>query len=680
MTEAPHESSPQRGDITGLRALAVLAVILFHFSEDPLLPGGFLGVDVFFVISGYVISLSLFSYPQSNFGRFLLDFYRRRVKRLIPALAFVVLVSGFGIALFDPEPITALKTGMAALFGLSNMFLLAESQNYFAAEALYNVFTHTWSLGVEEQFYFIFPALFWLTVHRGAHRSRHFFAMMLALSSASFAGYVLARLNPSAAFFLMPLRFWELGIGTLVCLANREGVLAKNRIPVAWVGMVGLLAAFALPESRWLYSTPLAVVATALLIWKAEVHSLIYRVFASRPAVWIGLVSYSLYLWHWPVLVLSRWTIGITWLTAPFQLAAMFGLASLSFYLIEDPLRRRAWSITYMGTIAKGLTASFAVAIVLIGIAKPLKGKLFLGETKHAKEGTHSAFLASKPALAEVSKATRMACDMTPNQLSGADYRPAPDLDDAFFARCLEPKGAGKIILVGDSFASGITQHMALIADDLGMRFGVVYGYGCPYPLLLRDIASHQQATCLGFDETMLRDRVLAALKPGDILVVRLYLSKQQYLAYPLGGLPPVTAYDKALADLSGAVEQRGAGMLLIGSNPTLNTRNLMSLAPQWFNRGTSTESINCRANSQSVFDLALDEHLKASFSKMPARMFLSVYPHFSVRGGAFQIRQGDAIYFSDRQHLTPRALDLIAADVKQSLQAIRQTLAKAPR
>jgi peptidoglycan/LPS O-acetylase OafA/YrhL len=201
--------SSYRPEIDGLRAIAVISVIVNHFNKA-LLPSGYLGVDIFFVISGYVITSSLSGRPHDSLLDVFLGFYSRRIKRLVPALLLCVVVTAVLISLFNPEPRNSLLTG--SLFGLSNLFLLQHATDYFDPSTELNAFTQTWSLGVEEQFYLIFPFLIWFTGFGRQAKSgfRNLAAFVAVLSVASLLAFIwLSETNEPVAYFSMPTRLWD---------------------------------------------------------------------------------------------------------------------------------------------------------------------------------------------------------------------------------------------------------------------------------------------------------------------------------------------------------------------------------------------------------------------------------------------------------------------------------------
>jgi peptidoglycan/LPS O-acetylase OafA/YrhL len=200
-----------RADVDGLRAIAVLAVIASHLPEK-LLPSGFLGVDVFFAISGFVVTASLMSQRRTRLLQLYAGFLSRRVKRLLPALTLCVAVTCAVVLATDPFPRHSIQTGLAALFGFANILLFFFELDYFSPSSLFNAFTHTWSLGVEEQFYVVFPMFAWLFYFR--QHATSFKALALAMILGSGVSVTLFALlypeHQAAAFFLMPTRIWEL--------------------------------------------------------------------------------------------------------------------------------------------------------------------------------------------------------------------------------------------------------------------------------------------------------------------------------------------------------------------------------------------------------------------------------------------------------------------------------------
>jgi peptidoglycan/LPS O-acetylase OafA/YrhL len=378
-----------RPEIDGLRAFAVVAVIINHFNKD-ILPGGYLGVDIFFVISGYVITSSLFGRPSEDFKDFISGFYERRIKRLVPALSVFVLITSIAICLFNPSPGVSLQTGMSSLFGLSNLYLLKQSTDYFAQSTELNVFTHTWSLGVEEQFYILFPLLIWFSGFGRQTKSgaRNLFLIVGALTIASLVQFLyLYPTNQPAAYFLMPSRFWEMAAGCLIFLGFQKRSSIEQfleRVPPFLV-MALIVSVMYLPMSLAATSTIAVVALSSILIACLKQQTAAFKIFTNSKVVYIGLISYSLYLWHWGVLSISRWTIGIHWWSVPFQVALMLGLAVASYRWIETPLRKGNWFGKRWKTLLAGGIVLIAVAGAQSSLRKIafIKNSVFIGNKFH---------------------------------------------------------------------------------------------------------------------------------------------------------------------------------------------------------------------------------------------------------------------------------------------------------
>ena len=340
-------TSQYRPEIDGLRAFAVIAVIINHFNKE-ILPNGYLGVDIFFVISGFVITSSLYQRPSKNFKDFISGFYERRIKRLVPALSVFVLITSIAICFFNFYPGISLQTGLSSLFGLSNLYLLKQSTDYFAQATELNVFTHTWSLGVEEQFYILFPFLVWFSGfgRQTKNGARNLFLVIGVLAIASLIGFLyLYPINQSAAYFLMPTRFWEMAAGCLIFIGFQKRKSIEQfleKVPPFLV-LALIIGIMYLPMSWATSSTVVVVSLSAVIIASLKKGTVAYTIFTNPIIVYFGLISYSLYLWHWGVLSISRWTIGIHWWSVPFQVALILGLSISSYRYVETPLRKGKW-------------------------------------------------------------------------------------------------------------------------------------------------------------------------------------------------------------------------------------------------------------------------------------------------------------------------------------------------
>ena len=334
-----------RDELDGLRAFAVIAVIINHFNKN-ILESGYLGVDIFFVISGYVITSSLINKRFDKFKIFISSFYIRRIKRLLPALMFYVLPISLLIWILDPTAKESLRTGITSMFGISNLYLFSNAVDYFANSTELNPFTHTWSLSVEEQFYLIFPIIFWLSSFKSnkSKVKRNLLLILLLISTISLIAFIgIYNLNQPAAYFLMPLRFWEIALGSISYLIfTQKNSLSENlkRINPNIIILI-IFSIYFLPLSYAIFSTVSIVFLTFILIFCLRDGSYISNLFKRKEILFIGKRSYSLYLWHWGVLSLSKWTIGISLWTIPFQILLIFLLSIISYSYIEHPLRNK---------------------------------------------------------------------------------------------------------------------------------------------------------------------------------------------------------------------------------------------------------------------------------------------------------------------------------------------------
>jgi peptidoglycan/LPS O-acetylase OafA/YrhL len=551
--------------------MAVLAVIAFHFNEH-LLPSGFLGVDVFFVISGFVITASLARQQQPGWRPFLLGFYARRVKRLLPLLIVCVVVTmvvgGLVISPRSDEFEATWRTGIAALFGLGNITLQAQQSDYFAPAAALNPFTHTWSLGVEEQFYLLFPILVFVSgVSRRIPGSGRRLGLPLAvLSLASLIGwFVLNGRDPGWAYYFFPVRFWELAAGALAFLLWRSRrATAQGGLGVA-LAAAALVAQLLVPRSLTTVSTVAAVLLTALLLVGLAPGQGTQRLLIAPPLRYIGLISYALYLWHWSVLSLSAWTVGIEARTVPFQLALILLLAVVSHHAIETPLRAARWG-TPLLTLVWGLMALGASALLLVLLGRPLRGHLFSGvDAGVARHWEHQVRIAGTAVSGDH-------CHSGPGMVVGDASRA--------LERCTTPRRPGdqlRLFVLGDSHALTLVPLEERLHRELPLQITHLSRSGCPFP---PSASNHESTGCWDFAQGMMA-ATLAAVRPGDLVLIHNYYRSHfgegddtrsmQIDArghHVLAAAAKVAYYEKALDQLASRLAERGAGLIIVTDAP----------------------------------------------------------------------------------------------------------------
>jgi len=478
-----------RPDIDGLRAVAILSVVAYHCSET-LMPGGFIGVDVFFVISGYLITKIIAN--DIARGRFsIAGFYVRRTKRILPAL-FVVLITTLllGLFLLTPSELSGLGRTTAATSAFVSNITFWRDTGYFDIAAERKPLLHTWSLAVEEQFYLLWPLVLFL-VSKTRANIRHLLGAGILLSFGV-SCYAVLR-EPGAAFFLLPTRAWELLVGAALTL----GVVPQPRSRALRHGLAVAGLAMIVVGLRWLDRTSpfpgwnalLPCVGTALLIHAGEQGNNVVsdRLLSRAPMVFVGLISYSLYLWHWPLLSLGRITQhGTLTLGQALGLVAVAVVLSvLTWRFVETPLRAKH------GTPA--------AAPVLIRYAVASVAAFALGASLHLSRGLVQ-FASPEILRTELAR-------YDGNPLSGRCLRWQSETGPLAGAECMsgQERFSKRLVLWGDSHADAAAPGVIKFAADHGYATHQLTMAGCP-PLMGAEVKGPgaDYAACTAFNRRVL--------------------------------------------------------------------------------------------------------------------------------------------------------------------------------
>jgi peptidoglycan/LPS O-acetylase OafA/YrhL len=493
-----------RLEIQALRTAAVLGVVLFHLWPGAI-RGGYAGVDVFFVISGFLITSHLVREAAKPGGVRLGTFWARRIRRLLPAALLVLVCAAGATYVVVPEALWQqfLRETVAAAFYVENWQLSWAAVDYLAAEDPPSPAQHYWSLSVEEQFYILWPLLIvaaaFLTRRRPERRITAIRAVIAAVLVASFAAsVVITATDGAAAYFVTHTRAWEFAVGGLlavlpVSLSRAPARWAAPAAVIGWAGLLGALILFreSLPFPGWVALLP--VVGTALVIWAGGPRGSGAAIVGNPVVQWIGTVSYSLYLWHWPLVVVVPSTGPVlgSWLREPLILLLTVGLSALSYRFVETPFRTGP----LLGTSARAyLFAAMGMALVAaVAVPGIVHGRNLVEQSRKQANALASgdvecfgasALLESceNPKLEGVLLPAPIArkddtgnayhCYLTERQTFAADARPrvcrfgstAPD--------------ALRVALVGDSHAASLIPGLSRVAKGSGWAVDVMVANG----------------------------------------------------------------------------------------------------------------------------------------------------------------------------------------------------------
>lgn len=541
-----------RKEITGLRAIAVIPVILHH-AFPGVMPGGFLGVDVFFVISGFLISGLLFQSIEARTFRFR-DFWARRARRLVPAL-LVVIASTTPIAYFalTPRNYEAFSETLLAVFLLgSNLYFYIFGTGYFDPGAMDNPLLHTWSLAVEEQFYVLFPILLVSLYALGSWRRKTLILATLFVASLAFSVFISA-LDSNANFFLLPSRAWELLLGALAWLL-RPKLESISKTMANWGSFLGLgaliLAYATFDDSMGLpgIASLVPTLGSAVILLVGDRAGFIRSALTLRPLIFLGLISYSLYLWHQPVLTIQDALSigGVSNLERVTAVLLALVLATLTWKFVETPWRAKS-EPSHGRVPSFWLMSSASWLLVLSLAAQGMLGK-----------GNNDLWSIEQfPAWRDLS-----VCNIERGEI--------PTNVPSLMERCSGSDGR-LVILIGDSMAQAVSKPLRSQLDDRGIGLLTLSSPGCfPIPGVVRrglPVDCHQNMEAYwSLAETMGDEIVLLSRWP-------LYFNGERF------------------DNLEGGKE-KGANPVYIASESGSSAVNLRGLAEQYIDSKLRTKRI----------------------------------------------------------------------------------------
>ena len=620
-----HQGLLYRRDLDGLRGIAVGVVVAYHLDAS-LAPGGFVGVDVFFVLSGFLIT-GLIAAELEGAVFSIANFYDRRIRRIVPALVFVcACTTVLALAILLPSELELYASSLlATALSVSNFWCLFNS-GYFDPYAEVHPLFHTWSLGVEEQFYIIFPLLLmavfkWRRAGLGT-------IIWLLFAGSLVLSVVRLEEHPQSTFYLLPTRAWELLTGSIVAL----GLVPKpaSRLVRDVAGAFGLLA-IAAAVFAYTSKTPFPGLAAlppcigaALVIWAGQGENAPARMLTMRPLVFLGLISYSLYLWHWPLIVFAN-LLNVEALSHFQQLvvaATSITLAALTWRFIEQPFRRRD---------ASGFTRP---AILWSG-GLSLGGLVAVAFVLNSSQGLPSRF-------------SQQALDLTNAKHDSSPFRKKCHFDQtakvSYEDTCvLGEVVSPKIIVYGDSHGAEFSAVLGVLAKSRNESIRQITASACPPAA---DFSMPIRKDCGRYNAAMLAK--LATIDPATIIIAAnsiawSYENPEQYWQ----GLR------KSLTALSHA----GHRLIVLGQVPRLpNNMQAPVTVARWTGQG----------HDPADFKFSLDDRFRdvdANLRSIAADVNAAYVP---VASGLCKDEQcsaylEEAVLYTDDNHLSMHGAGLLA-------------------
>jgi len=680
---SPEHAEPSRfiPHVQGLRAIAVLLVVLYHFWPGRL-PGGYVGVDVFFVISGFLITGHLMREIDATGGVRLAQFWARRARRLLPASLLVLLFCALCVMSPYLMPTSALpgevREILASTFYVENWYLALNSADYLNHAGSPTTVQHYWSLSLEEQFYVMWPLLMllaaWIAVKWARGRRRQVVVLTLGIVSiASFVFCVVFTLtNPAPAYFVTFGRMWEFGLGAMIALVPALRVRnAWASFVLGWGGILALVyTAFRFDAQTPFpgYAALLPALGAAAIIAASNTDRWWYptRILSVRPAQFVGDISYSLYLWHWPLIIIAPsvpfWGLSIYHRVA--LLAICFVLAWLTKRFVEDPVRR--WKALTRRPARVTLWASLAAMVVVAGTA----GAAWAVNAPAYQRGVEAIqeLRADPPACFGAASVLDPSCADTD---FGDTILPAPgfagvdqpadeqcfmQLNDARAYECefgSDAADAPRIALIGDSHAYQLLSTFQRMADENGWHLITFFKGACPWNTTPISSAGAFGAACGEWREAV--GEKLADLDLDAVFTASLATTPFSSAGYDSSFDAAVTGYRNAWKQFT----DRGIPVVTVVDNPTWETDPNKCLRTR-----DAAECTGARA------EVLHEDPVKTAATGTEGVSLLDFTDVYCDDTTCFPVVGGANIY-RDQDHLTVTFVDTLAPEYTAALQAV---------